>query len=333
MRVGIEPTGFWAMASAAGFSRQRTAMSLRIIAGTANPDLAGAVASELGIQPTGCEVVRFPDGELKPVVEALRNDDVYLIQPTGPPVNDNIVLLLLLLDACRRAGAKRITAVVPYFGYARQDRRTRAGEPVGAAAVAAALAACGAGGLLLVDPHSVALEAMFRVPVEALTAVPLLVDALVSTIPDDTVIVAPDLGAAGLAGQYASLLKRPLAVVRKTRITGATVQAEEVIGEVEGRPVLIIDDMISTGGTIEAAVHALLENGALPNMVVAATHGVLVGAVSDRFRRLPLRRVLVTDTLAAPDDLSLPFEIVTIGPLLADAVLRLNQQHSREPIP
>ena len=228
-------------------------MGLRIVPGTANPLLAGAIAKTLGTEPVPCELDRFPDGELRPVVGHLRGDDVYVIQPTGPPVSDHLMELLLLLDACRRGGAGRITAVLPYFGYARQDRRGRAGEAVGARVVADALAASGAQRLVVVDPHSAALEAMCGIPVEMLTAVPALAGALAPAIPGDAVVVAPDLGAVKLAEHYASLLQRPVAVVRKTRVTGATVRAEEIAGDVAGRPAVIVDDMISTGATIEAA--------------------------------------------------------------------------------
>src|SRR5271157_1852242 len=152
-------------------------MGLRIVPGTANPLLAAAVARTLRTELVTCELDRFPDGELRPVVDHLRGDDVYVIQPTGPPVSDHLVELLLLLDACRRGGAGRITAVLPYFGYARQDRRSQAGEAVGARVVADALAASGAQRLVVVDPHTAALEAMCGIPVEMLTAVPALAGA------------------------------------------------------------------------------------------------------------------------------------------------------------
>ena len=211
-------------------------MGLRIVPGTANLLLAAAVARTLRTELVTCELDRFPDGELRPVVDHLRGDDVYVIQPTGPPVSDHLVELLLLLDACRRGGAGRITAILPYFGYARQDRRSQAGETVGARVVADALAASGAQRLVVVDPHTAALEAMCGIPVEMLTAVPALAGALAPLVPGGAVVVAPDLGAVKLAEHYASLLHRPVAVVRKTRMTGATVRAEEIAGDVAVRP-------------------------------------------------------------------------------------------------
>ena len=166
-------------------------MTLRLIAGTAHRALAEAIAAAAGCGLTPCEVDRFPDGELRPAVESVRGDDVYVIQPTGPPANEHLVELLFLLDACRRAGAGRITAVVPYLGYARQDRRVRRGGAVGARVVADVLVTAGAQRLVVVDPHTTALEAMSSVPVEMLTAVPVLARALESMVADDAVVVAP----------------------------------------------------------------------------------------------------------------------------------------------
>jgi ribose-phosphate pyrophosphokinase len=276
-----------------------------------------------------CELDRFPDGELRPVVNPVRGDDVYVIQPTGPPVSDHLMELLLLLDACRRDGAGRITAVVPYFGYARQDRRGRSGEPVGARVVADALTASGAQCLVVVDPHSAALEAMCGIPVEMLTAAPALADALAPDVPGDAVIVAPDLGAVKLAEHYASLLQRPVAVVRKTRLTGATVRAEEIAGHVAGRPAIIVDDMISTGATIEAATRVVLAHGSTSGIVVAATHGLLVGGAARRLRGLPVRRVVTTDTLPQGRSAALALQVESVAPLLADAISRL---HRNQPL-
>ena len=250
----------------------------------------------------------------------------YVIQPTGPPVSDHLVELLLLLDACRRGGAGRITAVLPYFGYARQDRRSQAGEAVGARVVADALAASGAQRLVVVDPHTAALEAMCGIPVEMLTAVPALAGALAPLVPGDAVVVAPDLGAVKLAEHYASLLHRPVAVVRKTRMTGATVRAEEIAGDVAGRPAVVVDDMISTGATIEAAARVLLAHGGAPAIVVAATHGLLVAGAAGRLGRLPVQCTVTTDSLPRGHPPAVPLQVESIAPLLADAISRLHHE-------
>jgi ribose-phosphate pyrophosphokinase len=303
-------------------------MALRVVSGTANHVLAEAVATTLGTQLPPGRVERFPDGELRPVVECVRGTDVYVVAPTGPPVNENVVELLLLLDACRRSGATRVTAVVPYFGYARQDRRSRAGEAVGARVIADALATAGAQRLVVVDPHTVALEAMCSTPVEMLTAVPGLAVALAPSTSSESVVVAPDLGAVKLAEHYAALLRVPVAVVRKTRESGSRVHAKELVGDVDGRPTVIVDDMISTGGTIEAAVRVLLTHRATPEIVVATTHGLLVEAATDRLAALPLTCLLVTDTVAQDTTLPLPLQVHSIAPLLADAIGRLHRDEA-----
>ncbi|MDW4909228.1 ribose-phosphate pyrophosphokinase [Streptomyces sp. ADMS] len=304
-------------------------MSAGVVAGTAHRALADAVAAALDTAPVACELERFPDGELRPVVGHVQGEDVYVVQPTGPAVNEHLIELLLLLDACRRGGAHRLTAVVPYFGYARQDRRVRVGQPVGARVVAEALEAAGADRLVVVDPHTAALEAMCGMPVEMLTAVPTIAAALGEETPGTAVVVSPDLGAVKLAEHYAGLLRRPVAVVRKTRESGTRVQAEELVGDVAGRPAVIVDDMISTGATVEAAVRVLLSCGTAPDITVAATHGLLAGDARDRLAQLPLRRVIVTDTLATRQTRQLPLQVRSVAPLLADAIDRL---HNSEPL-
>ncbi len=301
---------------------------LRIVSGSANPGLASAVANYLGVESDRCFLQRFPDGELRPTVENVCGSDVYVIQPTPPPVNEHIVELLLLLDACRRARAARVTAVVPYFGYARQDRRTTPGQALGSAVVTDAIAAAGADRLVVVDPHTPALEAVCRVPVETLSAVPALSGELVDELPDGVVVVAPDLGAVKLAERYAVVLHGPVAVVRKQRESGSAVAAVDIAGDVRGRPAVIIDDMITTGATIEAAVELLHVRGAAQEIVVAATHGLLVHAAVSRLHELEPRRVLVTDIVAVKTAGTL-IRVCSIAPTLADAIACL---HTDKPL-
>lgn len=301
---------------------------LRIVSGSANPALAAAVANHLGVESDGCRLARYPDGELRPTVDEVCGADVYVIQPTAPPVNDHILELLLLLDACRRSRAARVTAVVPYFGYARQDRRTAAGQALGSTVVADAIAAAGADRLIVVDPHTPSLEAVSRIPVETLTAVPALCGELAAELPSAPVVVAPDLGAAKLAARYAAFLHGPVAIVRKQRESGTTVSALDIAGEVQGRAVVIIDDMITTGATIEAAVGLLRLHGAAPDIVVAATHGLLVHAAASRLRDLDLQRIVVTDTVA-PKDWGTAIQVYSIAPTLAGAIACL---HSDKPL-
>ncbi len=303
-------------------------MSLRVVCGTANQPLAAKLSSALGAGPVLGKVERFPDGELRPVVPSVCGDDVFIVQPTGPPVNDHLVELLLLIDACRRACAGRVTAVVPYFGYGRQDRRREDGQAIGARVVAAIIATA-IDRLVVVDPHPAAFEAMFAIPVETLTSAPVIANALIPYITPDAVLVAPDLGAGKLAEHYASLLDLSVAIVHKTRVTGNTVRAEELMGQVDGRPVVIVDDMITTGATIEAAIRVLLDKGARPDVVVGATHGLFVGDAAERLARLPVRRLVVTDSLSGAGSPALPVVVASIVPLLTTAIGRL---HRDEPI-
>ncbi len=298
-------------------------MTLRVISGTSNGPLAAAVAAALACDLTPCEVERFPDGELRPVVANVRGSDVYVVEPTGPPANEHVVELALVLDACRRGGADRITAVVPYFGYARQDRRGRSGEAVGARVIADMLVAAGAQRLVVIDPHTAALEAMCSAPVEMLTAVPVLAQALAPTVTADAVLVAPDLGAVKLAERFASLLDRPVAVVRKSRLSGTAVRAEELVGDVAGRPAVIVDDMISTGATIEAAARVLRAHGSTDQIVAVASHGLLVGSAAQRMAA-SIAGLLVTDSVLPAEQSALPVEVQSVAGLLADAIDRLH---------
>jgi ribose-phosphate pyrophosphokinase len=304
-------------------------MPLMMFTGSANVALAAAVAERLGV-PLGRRLVhRFPDGELHvELQDSVRGHDVYLLQSTSPPVEAHLLELWFLADACRRAGATRLTAVVPYFGYARQDRRASGREAVGARLIADLFAASGLQRLVGVDLHSAALEGFFAMPVEHLSAVPPLTEAVRPLIPANAVVVAPDLGAVKLAERYARSLHLPMALVDKERLTGAEVRVRRVVGRVEGCPVLMVDDMLSTGGTVQAAIQALLAAGCAPDVTVAVSHGLFVGPAVERLRALPVRRLLATDSVVAPAQLPFPVQGVSLAPLLAEAIRRLHQQQS-----
>jgi ribose-phosphate pyrophosphokinase len=300
-----------------------------LLAGSANPQLAEAISGSLQVPLATLIRERFPDGELHvEVTESLRRRQVFIIQPTGPPVGEHLLELLLLADAARRDGAACITAVIPYLGYARQDRRARGREAVAARVGASLLEAGGVDGVVAVDLHVASLEGFFRIPVEHVSAVRRLAEAIRRDSIVDGVVVSPDLGAAKLAEQYGALLGLPVAIVHKTRLSGEEVRVERVIGDVQGRTPIVIDDMISTGGTIQAAVHALLAAGALPHVIVLATHSLLVGPAVERLRSLPLKRLVSTDSLPIAEGLALPIEVVSVGPLLADAIARLTEGRS-----
>lgn len=303
-------------------------MSLVLVAGSANEPLASAVAARLGV-PLGERLLeRFPDGELHvALLMSVRRRDVYVLQPTGPPADAHLMELCLLADACRRAGADRLTAVVPYLGYARQDRRAQGREAVAARVVADLVQAAGFDRVVALDLHSPSLEGFFTVPLEHLSAVPLLADAVRPLLPAPAVVVAPDLGAARLAERYARLLALPMAVVHKTRVSGTEVTAGAVVGEVRDRVPVIVDDMISTAGTAVAAADALEAAGGLPGAVVVASHGLFTGPAQARLRALAPRAVVVTDSVPPPP-LTLPVQQVSVAPLLAEAIARLHDGRS-----
>jgi ribose-phosphate pyrophosphokinase len=304
-------------------------MSLKILSGSANLSLAEAVAKKIGVELTRLLLERFPDSEMHvEIQESVRGDDVYVIQPTSPPVDEHLVELLLIADACRRAGAARLTAVIPYFGYARQDRRARGREPVGVRVVADLIRTAGLERVVALDLHSAAVEGALSVPLEHLSAVSLLAEAARPWVGTKTVVVAPDLGAVKLAERYGKILRLPVVIVHKTRLSGAEVAVQNITGEVGGRPILIVDDMISTGGTVEAAIRALLAAGAAPDFIVIASHGLFVSPAPERFGNLPVRRFFSTDSVAVPTKLSPPVEAVSVAPLFAETIVRLHHERS-----
>lgn len=296
--------------------------AIRVVGGTSNTGLAAAIADRLSAGPAAAHVERFPDGEIQAVVEDVWGRDVYVVAPTAPPVADHLFELALLLDAARRAGAARLTAVVPYFGYARQDRRTRPGEAIGSRIALDTVASAGAQRLVVVDPHSATLESASTIPVEVLSAVAVLADA-VGESEEPSVVVAPDLGAVPLAERYAARLAAPVAIVRKHRTSGSEVRADALVGDVRGRRAVIVDDMVSTGATIEAAASLVRQHGARPAVVVAATHGLLVDPAPARLTRLAPLRLFTTDTV--PGRATMPVaEVCSVAPLLAAAIARLH---------
>ena len=300
-------------------------MKLHVFAGTANPALAQAVAERLGLRPGDRVLEHFPDGEVQiQIREDVRGDDVYIVQPTGPPVGEHLLELLLLADACRRAGAERTTGVVPYFGYARQDRRTNAGEPLGARLVAELMQAGGLDRVVAVDLHTPAIEGCFAVPLEHLSAVSTLAETVRSGVAPEAVIVSPDLGAVKLAERYAGLLGLPVAIVHKSRVSGTEVSVHGLVGDVRRRTPIVIDDMISTGGTVAAAIGALLAAGAVPDVTIVVSHALLVGPAAERLRGLPIHRLVATDSVAMAAHTGTPLERVSLAPLLADAIGRLH---------
>jgi ribose-phosphate pyrophosphokinase len=300
-----------------------------LFSGTANPELAAALARILDhrVNPSGVE--RFPDGEISVHLdEPVRGHPVFIVQSSSPPVTENVFQLLAFVDAFRRAAAGRVTAVVPYFGYARADKRHARREPITASMVASLFEAVGLNHLVTLDLHAPQIEGFFHLPVDHLTAVPTLCDELKHRLPQETVVVSPDEGRVHMASDFARLLGLSTAVLHKKRESGAETRVVQVVGEVRDRPCLIIDDMISTGGTIARAVEALLKAGALPEITVAATHGVFVTGARAQLSHPALREIFVTDTVAPHENDWPALRVVSVAPLLAAAIYRLATRES-----
>jgi ribose-phosphate pyrophosphokinase len=302
-----------------------------LLAGTANPALATAIARELGVQTGGCVVDRFPDGEVAVrLLEPVRRKEVFLVQPTSPPVNDHLVELLALADACRRSAAARITAIVPYFGYARSDKRHGRREPITGRMVADLLEAVGIAHVVTVDLHTPQIEGFFFAPVDSLTAVPTLTGALRGRLAPDVVVVSPDAGRVGLATRYAQRLGVPVAVLHKRRENGRETHVTHLVGDVAGRACLIVDDIIATGGTLADAIRALLAAGARPEITVTATHGLFLPGAREKLDEPAVHEVWVTDTVAVPEKDWPRLRVVSIAPLVATALRRFLTDGSLE---
>jgi ribose-phosphate pyrophosphokinase len=292
-----------------------------IFAVSATPELASAVAHELGLRLGACAVERFPDGETwVGLDEPVRGRDVFILQSTSPPVNESLVELLAFADACRRASAARITAIIPYFGYARQDKRHGRREPITASMVALLLQAVGISHVVTVDLHTPQIEGFFQIPVDSLTAVPTLSKALSTRLPKGVVVVSPDAGRVKMATEYAQRLGASVAVLHKRRESGTETKVTHLVGDVRDRPCLIIDDMISTGGTISESIEALLKAGARPEITIAATHGVFVEGCRDKLSHKAVREVLVTDTISVAAQGWEQLKVVSVAPIIASAI-------------
>ena len=295
--------------------------NLVIFSGTANPRLAKAIAQALGLSLGNCLVEQFPDGEIGVrLLEPVRQKTVLLIQSTSPPVNDYLIELLALADACRRAAAERIIAVVPYFGYARADKRHGHLEPITASVVAELLQVVGIEQVITLDLHAPQIEGFFRIPVDSLTAVPTLCEALHDRLPPGVVVVSPDTGRVQMASQYAQKLDTEVIVLHKQRRSGTETEVTRVVGDVRDRPCLIIDDMISTGGTIAKSIEALLDAGAQSKITIAATHGLFVKDARAKLGHESIQTIFVTDTVSPRETDWSQLQVVSVAPLIAAAI-------------
>ena len=299
---------------------------MKLISGTAHRGLAERIAENLGTKLADVHVTAFPDGEtFVKINENIRGADVFIIQPSCPPTNHNIMELLIMVDAARRASAGRINAVMPFFGYARQDRKAEGREPITARLVADLFKAAGASRMVSLDLHSGQIQGFFSGPVDHLTALPVLERYVRENAPQDLVIVSPDAGRVKVAERFAqhlSDLNADVAFINKRRPKGTTnvAIAKEVIGDVDGRLCILTDDMIDTGGTIVSAAELLLERGA-KEVWAMATHGVLSDPAVERLSKSPISRVVLTNTLPlAPEKRFDKVEVLSVAKIIADAL-------------
>lgn len=301
---------------------------LKLLSGTANRALAEALSSHLGVEPTKVSIGRFADGEISVRIdENVRGNDVFIVQPTNPPA-ENVLELLLLIDAARRASAARITCVMPYYGYARQDRKDQPRVPIGAKLIANMIVTAGADRVLGVDFHQHQLQGFFDIPVDHLYAMPVFVNHYRKKSLTEPVVVAPDVGSAKMARGFAKRLNASLAIVDKRRPKPNVSEVVNVVGDVEDRDCILVDDMIDTAGTVSEASHALKKLGAR-DIYVCATHALLSGPAPRRLSDAPIREVAVTDTVAIPPERCFSTLLVlSVGELLSKAIRFTHSEQS-----
>ncbi len=304
---------------------QTSQKRLVLIAGRSHPELAQHVAKELGVDLVDTQAYDFANGEIfVRFEESVRGCDAFVLQSHCEPINKWIMEQLLMVDALKRASAKRITVIMPFYGYARQDKKHRGREPISARLIADLFHSAGADRLMAIDLHTAQIQGFFDGPVDHLFALPLLVKYVAETVEDRNLItvVSPDAGRVRVAERWTDLLGAPLAIIHKRRDPDVPNEAkvQEVVGDVEGRICVVIDDMIDTGGTIVKAADALFDNGA-KDVIVAATHGILSGPAVERFEGSRVREVIVTDTLPIPDDRRFAkLTVLPVAPLIARAI-------------
>jgi ribose-phosphate pyrophosphokinase len=302
---------------------------MKIFCGTANPELARAIAKSLKVPMGEILVSRFSEGEIRiKINEDVRGRDIFLIQPTCPPVNDNVMELLIILDAFRRASARRITAVLPYYGYARQDRKDQPRVPITAKLMANIITEAGADRVLTMDLHAQQIQGFFDIPVDHLYAFPVIASYFRKKKLKNITIVSPDVGGIKMARAYAKGLNADLAIVDKRRSGPNEVEAMNLIGEVKGRTVLIPDDMIATAGSLVEAVNALVKFGA-GEIYASCTHAILSGNAVEKLKKSVLKEIVVTDTIPIPPEKRIDkLTVLPVAPLFGEAILRIHNEES-----
>ncbi len=304
---------------------------LRILSGNANRPLSQAIADRVGVPLSNMEVGRFADGEIRVrIEESVRGADVFLVQPTCPPTSESIMELFLILDALKRASARRTTAVIPYYGYARQEKKTKPREPISAKLVADLISIAGADRILTVDLHVQSIQGFFNIPVDHIPAGPLLAEDLISrgfTGPG-IVVVSPDVGGVGTAKALADRLSASLAIIAKRRPEPNLVEVIQVIGDLAGKRAVLMDDIIDTADSIISAAQMVAEKGA-SEIYAYATHGILSGDAVDRLETAPIKEIVLTDTIPIPPaKRGGKVRLLSVAPIVAEAIKRIHDDSS-----
>lgn len=302
---------------------------IKLFAGNSNPALAEKIAEFAGVTLGNAYVSTFSDGEIYVnIKETVRGVDVFVVQSTNPPVNDNLMELLIMIDALRRASAGRITAVLPYYGYARQDRKAKARDPITAKLVANLVTEAGADRVLSMDLHASQIQGYFDIPVDHLLGVPILAEYFKKQNMEDLVIVSPDMGSVTRARNFASIMDAPIAIIDKRRPKANVSEVMNIIGEIEGKNVIIVDDLIDTAGTITQAANALKEFGA-KSVQACCTHPILSGPAIERINNSSIEKLVVTDTVPLGKEKQSPkITSVTVSKLFGKAIRRIHDNKS-----
>ncbi len=309
---------------------------IKIFAGNASRATASQIAKCLGLPLGKSEVTTFSDGEISvSLYESVRGSDCFIVQSTCAPVNNNLMELLIMIDAMKRASAARITAVIPYFGYARQDRKAKAHDPITAKLVADLLTSAGANRVLTMDLHAAQIQGFFNIPVDHLLGVPVLASHIKSRIAghcDEYVVVSPDLGSVTRARNFAERIGCPLAIVDKRRQKANVCEVMNIIGNVKDKKIILVDDLIDTSGTLCNAAKAIMENGA-KQVTACATHAVLSGPALERIKASPIKELVLLDTIPVPDEKRLPnMTVLSVAPLFAEAIERIYEDKPVSPL-
>lgn len=311
-------------------SNQYLDPNLKVFSLNSNHPLAEEIAKVIGIELGKCSVTRFSDGEIQiNIEESIRGCDVFVIQSTSAPVNENIMELLIMIDALKRASAKTINIVMPYYGYARQDRKARSREPITAKLVANLLETAGATRIITLDLHAPQIQGFFDIPTDQLLGVTILSEYFKNKqLAGDIVVVSPDHGGVTRARKMAERLKAPIAIIDKRRPRPNVAEVMNIVGNIDGKVAILIDDIIDTAGTITLAANALVENGAA-EVYACCTHPVLSGPAIERIQNSPIKELVVTNTIQLPEEKKVDKIVnLSVGPLLGEAIIRVHEEQS-----